>query len=159
MTAGRHEVTIGANTFYLRRYDPFLGLEILGDLQQRLGAPLLSSMEGRAGLGNEDAFSAMMSGLAKLSASMDGKALTSVARRLLLPDFVSVAANGGEPRKLDASAIALLNLGMEDLAELCVEVAKFQFGPFFERLRSLTGAVASQMQSLSGGFPTNSQPN
>lgn len=151
----RKEVPIGDNIFYLRKYDAFYGLELFGDLQQRLGAPFLAALEAADDVGNMDALKAGIAGIGRVSGVLSGAVLRDFARRILHPDYISVSVNGAEPRKLDEQAIGLAGLGAEDLAELCAEALEFQFAPFFARFAARYSGALSRLRSLSGSSLPN----
>lgn len=158
--SNREEVQIGANRYFVRKFDAFRGLKVLGDLQKSFIAPFLSVLDGKAA-GSEEAVTAgVMAGVERVLRDMDGDKLEAMARKLLPPDHVSVAAPGEEARKLDESAIGLCNVGVADLLELCVFVAKHNYGDLFQRAGSVIGAVLpSQKTPLSPNSPAGSLPN
>lgn len=160
----RERVEIGGSVYFIRPYDPFLALEIMGDLQQRFLAPLLSTLDAAgkpsaeeiaAAGGDQEAAEAAkrkvmeaegMRGIARLSAAMNGKELRAWAEKLLLADFISVAVDGadpGNPRKLDTTARALALKSSADIIELCIAVCRVNFAGIFTRAGSLLGAGRS----------------
>jgi hypothetical protein len=139
----RQEVQIGANTFYIRRFDAFLALEILGDLQQRLLGPVLAVVDAK----EESQTGAFMAGLEKLSTSMDGKTLRALADRLLDPEFVSVSIDGKDAVKLSGTAKLTAFTSAADVVELCVASIRFNYADFIERWRPLISSAASRLPS------------
>lgn len=158
--AERHKVSIGDNDFFIRRYDPFLALEILGDLQKQFAGPMLSMIDGKAGGSEEQNQAALMAAFAKLSATMDGKTLRALAERLLNPEYVSVSIGGAEPRKLDASAVMMSLSGAGDIIRLCWAVVSHNYSEVLARLASPTGPAGGLWnRSLSANSGKNSSGN
>jgi hypothetical protein len=173
------EKTIGANTFYIRRYAPFVALEILGDLQQRFAGPLLDAMGSPSGAsggkpatltpnplleavqppenaGEQDMLGVMLRGFAKISAGMNGRELATLARRLIDAEKVAVSINGGEARKLTNDMIEAAGMTPADIIALCVEIVKVNFADFFTQFASPIGqAQAFLRQNPSGASATH----
>jgi hypothetical protein len=84
--AKRKEVQIGEHVFYIARYEPFLALEILGDLQKQFAGPFLAAMDGKASENDATRTQTMMQAFANLSGQMDGKTLRELAKKLINPD-------------------------------------------------------------------------
>ena len=155
----RHEHAIGDKTFYIRRFPAFRALEVLGDLQQRFGAPLLAAIEGRSDPASIPVMEVLVTGLRRISADTNGRLLAALAKDLVDPDLISVSMAGGEPRKLDQTAIDLLGLGPEDIVELCVEVVKVNYAPFLSRFASRFGEARSLLERQPGAYRPNSPVN
>jgi len=173
----RHEYVIGSNSFFISRYAPFQALEILGDLQQRFAAPLLDALGGsNAAAGaaggtdpnpllaaqqgvpadQQDAFGAMMRGFAKVSASLNGRELAALAKRLIDPERVSVSINGAEAQKLTPTMIEAAGMSPADVIALCVEIAKVNFSDFFTRFADPVGVGLDRLRrNPSVGSPIN----
>ncbi len=136
MSAKVAEVRIGENDFYLRRFGAFQAVEVLGDLQKQFAGPLLGMMDGKQSATPEEANAAMMAAFSKLSATIDGRTLRDLAKRLLDKEYVSVSIEGGQVRKLDDAAIALSLETAADVLQLCWEVAKHNFGEVIARFNT-----------------------
>jgi hypothetical protein len=138
-----HEVRVREHTFYIRRFDPFVGAEILGDLQKDWGGPLLAG----AGKGtNGNPIATLLSGLADLSSNMDGKKFRAWLDRLLLThDVVTVSISGGDAKRLARNDILANDFSVAELFDLCVESVKFNFEDFPERWRDPISSALSQM--------------
>jgi hypothetical protein len=136
----RHQVTISGTTFNIRRFDAFLALEILGDLQKRLLGPLLAVVDAK----EDGQTAAFMAGVEKLSGSLDGATLRFLADRLLLPDFISVG-EGDAAVKLNAQSKLTAFTSAADIVELCVAVVRFNYADFIERWRPLISSAASRL--------------
>ena len=157
---GRHKVELGDNVFYIRRFEGFTALEILGDLQKQFAGPFLASLDGKQSATKEEAHASFMGALAKLSASIDGKTLRDLAKRLLDPECVSVSINGAEPRKLDATMMGLALTGAADILQLCWEIITYNFAEVIARINSPIGPAGMfQNQSLSENSGQNSLGN
>lgn len=152
----RVEKKIGDHTFYIRRYDAFLSLEILGDLQRRFFAPLLAIMDGAQSGTPEQKTAAFSAGLEKMSVGLDGPTLRDLAAKLLNSEFISVSISGAEPRKLDQVAIAQSLSGAADVIDLCLAVVKANYSDFGQRWPALSGLGGSLLaSSQSGGSALN----
>lgn len=138
--ASRETVEIGGNAYTVSRFDAFEGLKILGDLQRQFLAPLLSVLDGKEA-GNPEAVTAgLMAGIERVARDMDGDKLVAMARRLLSADHIFVDWDG-ERRRLDKGTLAMMQLDVADLLELCLAVVRVNFGPLFARAVSLIGAA------------------
>lgn len=146
-----HDVTIGANTFHIRRFPPFDAMEVLGDLQKQFAGPLMGGMQAGAG-GTE----IMLGGLAKLSADMDGKKLRAWAVKLLNPETVAVSVDGGPAEKLTQAMVQKIGLQPDEMVELCVEVVKHNFQGFSTRWSGLISSGLSLMAK--GQQESSAQP-
>lgn len=154
--SGRHEVKIGDNSFYIRRYNPFMALEILGDLQKQFAGPFLGVLDGKAAGTEGEGQAAMMAAFSKLSATIDGKTLRTLAKRLLDPDYISVSIDGAEPKKLDEITVGLAITSVGDLLQLCWEVISYNFAEVVARIASPTGPAG---RFLKQNPSENSVPN
>lgn len=143
----RKEVPIGESVFYIRRFPPFIALEMLGDLQKQFAGPLLAALDGKEGASEEENRAALMAGFSKLSASMDGKTLRALAQRLLDKECISVSINGAEPRKLDDAAVALSMRTSADVLQLCWAVITHNWAEVLSRLASPTGPAAAFLKA------------
>lgn len=145
MSVKVHEVRIGENDFYIRRFQAFAAVEVLGDLQKQFAGPLLGMMDGKPSGSPEEANANMMAAFGKLSATIDGRTLRDLAKRLLDKEYVSVSIEGGQVRKLDDAAIALSLETAADVLQLCWEIVKFNFAEVVARFNTpFTPAGTSQ---------------
>jgi hypothetical protein len=140
----RHEFVLdNGNKFYIRRYDAFLSLKILGDIQKRFLAPFVQMIETRGEQSNgEDHFGQAVD---KLSRNLEGDALIDLVRKVLHPDYVTVVIDDEEPEKLDEG---LLNRSIHDVSDiiaLVVEVLKYNYTELFTRGRTLIGQARENM--------------
>lgn len=137
-----HEVTIGENVYYIKRFPPFLALEILGDLQKQFAGPLIAQLDGKEAPKNADgnvvldaeSANKMMQSFANLSNKLDGKTLREIAEKLLTENNVSVAINGDDPIKFNKQAQGLALENVADIITLCWEVLKFNYAEVIARL-------------------------
>ncbi len=142
------EVRIGENEYFIRRYDAFLAVEILGDLQKQFAGPLLGMMDGKQSASPEEANASMMSAFSKLSGTIDGRTLKSLAERLINPEFVGVSIEGAPVRKLDKTAVNLCLETAADVLQLCWEIVKFNYAEVIARFNTpFTPAPLSQPPS------------
>ena len=139
--SSRKEIKINESTFFVRRFPAFVALSIGGDLQSRFLQPLLPALEGANG-NQEEIYAAVMKGVGELSQSLSGKELVALAKSLLQPDYIACCPPGVHPSdavKLDESMHDKAFESAADVVELCVEVAKLNFLPVFNKALTLLG--------------------
>jgi len=146
VAAARHEFELdNGNKFYIRRYDPFLSLTILGEVQKKFLPPMASLMEANdPNNPNEDRTRSAMQALENISKNLDGQSLVGLVKLVLNKDYVSVSIHGDAPRQLDEGSI---NLACEDVSEviqLVMEVLRFNYEKLFTQGRSLIGVASPQ---------------
>lgn len=162
MPGRRTDVEIGDNTYHILPFEPFLSLEVLGELQKYLLGPvtrMIEAAQADAGLteattaivdGGDDApapdltvsvstMRGIMEGIDKLSANLDGKTLVRLARLVLNPEYVAVSIDGGTGEKL-TQVVANRAFGdIGEMAQLIVEVVKANYEGFIKRSLALIG--------------------
>jgi len=139
MAAVRHEFKLdNGNKFYIRRYDAFLSLRILGEVQKRFLTPFSAIMEARDANANSTAFNDAVD---RISKSLDGDALVDLAKKVLNPDFVSVSIDNDEAQKLDEGALNMATDSIFDVISVIVEVLRYNYTELFTRGRTLIGQV------------------
>lgn len=141
----RTSVTIGASTYWIRRFDAFTALEVLGNLQQKFLGPLLPALDAADG-DKEAMMAAGMSGFARLSASLSGAELKALAKQLINPECISVAVGSADENatvKLDAVQQLRAFESATDIIELCVAVVRVNFSDALARAGALLGAASS----------------
>lgn len=153
-----HNVTIGSSEFSIRRFDPFMALELLGDLQRDILPALGSLMAGVFGKGEDAATDAAIADTVReLSTKLDGASLQRWANRLLDPEFVTVIINGRDSKLTkDMRAMAFDDAGQ--IIELMVHIIRHNFADFFLRWAGRFGSVQGLKDKLSAASgPTSSQ--
>lgn len=153
--AEKHKREIGGNTFYIRRYQPFLALEILGDLQQQFAAPLLSMVDGKPGGTQEENSAALMSALGKLSKNVDGKTLRLMAQRLIDPenqgragsDYIAIAIGDDDPKKMTFDDTVRAEMTVADILQLCWEIITYNYAEVLARFASPTGPAGGLVRA------------
>src|SRR6516165_6016342 len=139
MAAVRHEFKLdNGNKFYIRRYDAFLSLRMLGEVQKRFLTPFSAIMEARDANANSTAFNDAVD---RISKSLDGDALVDLAKKVLNPDFVSVSIDNDEAQKLDEGALNMATDSIFDVISVIVEVLRYNYTELFTRGRTLIGQV------------------
>lgn len=132
------EVEIGGCKFYIRQFDPFRAISVLGDLQ-RVIAPVLGSIAGsikKNGIEGDLADLSVIAGameevFAALPAQLDGDKLQGLSKKLLQTDFIGVSVDGSKPVMLDAGKINEVFTGKPyDMLRLMYEVAKANYADF-----------------------------
>jgi proline dehydrogenase len=154
VSATTHEVTIGENTYFIRRFNPFVALEILGDLQKQFAGPLISQLDGKESpkdadgniILNGETANNLMRSFESLSAKLDGKTLRNIAERLIDKEYISVSIGGDNPRQLNQTAQGLAFESVSDIFTLCWEILKFNYSEVITRLSSPTGPVRSLLR-------------
>lgn len=157
----RFEYEIGEYTCYIRRFEPFYALEILGDLQKRFVKPFLSVVDGKEGGSEEENRAKLMIALTNLAGEIDGKELRRLATVLVDPNYISIAGMGENPAKLDANEALRRGLTPADLLLLCWAVVSYNFAEVLARFASPTGPAGAFLKraNLSGNSGQNSFPN
>jgi hypothetical protein len=159
MAGRRTEVVIGDNTYHVMRYEPFLALEVLGELQRHVLGPITRMIEG-ANSGPTDAddteapagaIRGVMDGIDKLSANLDGQTLVRLAKLVLNPEYVAVSIGSEPARKLTTDAVNLAFADVGEMGQLIVEVVKINYEDFIKRSLSLIGKDLAGMMGRSSG--------
>jgi hypothetical protein len=130
------------NKFYIRRYDPFLSLEVLGEVQRKFLPPLAALMEANdTNTEQKDRIDNAMKAVEMVSRTLDGKSLIALVKVVLNPEYVSVSIQADPPIRLDEGA---LNRACDDVFEvikLVIEVLRYNYERLFTQGRSLIGQV------------------
>ena len=129
-------------TFYIRKYEPFLSLEILGDLQTKFLSPMAALLEGNDSNSNEDVkMKHIFDGIERLSKTLDGKSLVQLSKMVLNGDYISVEINNEPAERLTENLVnrSIENVG--ELFELILEVLKLNYTEVFTLAMSRIGAV------------------
>lgn len=152
-------VKIGDTEFIIRKIDPFLALQIFGDLQRDILPAVGHLLEGvfaddKGGEGtakaDAKADAAVAEAIRELSGKLDGASLAAWADRLFNPEFVAVSLNGRES-KLTKEMRALAFRDAGDILELMFHIIRHNFADFFLRWAGRIGPVQGLAAKLSGG--------
>lgn len=153
-----HSVTIGQAEFHIRRFDPFMALELFGDLQRDI-LPALGSLMSAVFAKDEGSMSdaAIGDAVRELSTKLDGASLQRWANRLLDPEFVSFSISGRDAKLTrDKRDMAFEDAGQ--IIELMVHIIRHNFADFFLRWAGRFGSVQGLKDKLSAASgPTSSQ--
>ena len=141
MAGNRYEFELdNGNKFYIRRYDPFLSLEVLGEVQRKFLPPLAALMEANdSGAEKQDRVDNALKAVEMVSKTLDGKSLIALVKIVLNPEYVSVSIQADPPIRLDEGA---LNRACDDVFEvikLVVEVLRYNYEKLFTQGRNLIG--------------------
>lgn len=146
-----------SNVFYIRPFDPFTSLKLLGDLQ-KLVSPVIGNVFSAMGSksGSEEGqekisvmdkdidMAAVEKAFAALAEHVDGHKLENMALRILDKSYVSVSIDGRDTVRLDKPQINELFTGkVSDMLMLIVEVLRVNYGDFTELFKSLSGNVVA----------------
>ncbi|MCA7086048.1 hypothetical protein K7G19_20880 [Cupriavidus sp. DB3] len=153
-------VPIGDTEFIIRKIDPFLALQIFGDLQRDILPAVGHLLEGVFAEGKDvqvaaKTDAAVAEAVRELSSKLDGASLTAWADRLFNPEFIAVSINGRES-KLTKEMRALAFRDAGDILELMFHVIRHNFADFFLRWAGRFGSVQGLAAKLSvGSGPTS----
>jgi hypothetical protein len=133
LAATRKEYHLNARaTFWIMKYEPFLSVEILGDLQVKFLGPLAAFMEsGDSDASPQEKSKYIMEGIDKLSKNLTGADLVSLSRLVLNGDYISVSVDNEPAEKLTDN---MLNRAIDDVSEmieLVLEVVKVNYQNVF----------------------------
>lgn len=133
------EVEIGGNIFYIRQFDPFQALKVLGELQ-KLITPILGGVAGAISKNGVDkditdiriVAAALQDVFNALPDQLDGEKLHALSKKLLNAEFIGVMIDGeGQPVKLSTDRINDVFTGNPyDMLRLMFEVAKANYADF-----------------------------
>jgi len=146
-----HEYPQGDNTFYLRPMDPFLSINLLGELTKTL-SPIAgkasSAVLGEGGKEGKSIFEQELNArsiegiFTAIAENVDGPKIESLMKKLLNEQYISVKMPGQEPVRLTREAIAELFTGNpQNMLLLALEVIKVNYGGFTRLFGSLSGSV------------------
>ena len=145
MAVTRNEFTLeNGNKFYIRRYDAFLSLRVLGEVQKKFLVALTSLMEAQdATLSEEAKERNLFKAIDSVSKSLDGDSIVGLVKQVLNPEFVSVSIEGEPPEKLDEGMLNRATDNLFDVISIVFEVLKVNYTELFTRGRTLIGAEPS----------------
>lgn len=140
MAAAREEFVLdNGNKFYIRRYDPFLSLKILGEVQKKFLMPIAALMEAAQGGENTADMEKILGAVEKVSANLDGDSLVALCKTVLNGNFISVSIDGDAAIMLDEGALNLATDNIFDVVSLIVKVLEVNYKELFMRSRTLIG--------------------
>jgi len=146
MAPSRHEFKLdNGNKFYIRRYDAFLSLKILGEVQKRFLTALSAIMEAKDTPTDSDQFTKAVE---QLSRSLDGDALVDLAKKVLNPEYISVVIDDDDPKRLDEGSLNLATDGIFDVVAVIFEVLRYNYSELFTRGRTLIGRAQEDMAAI-----------
>lgn len=142
MANGRHEFKLdNGNVFYIRRFDAFLSLRVLGEVQKKFLVAFTSLMEANdKSIGQEAQERNLFKAIDNVSKSLDGDSIVSLVKQVLNPEFISVVVEGEPPEKLDEGMLNRATESLYDVIALVFEVLKVNYEELFTRGRTLIGA-------------------
>jgi len=148
--AGRHEFKLENGTkFFIRRYDVFLSLEVLGDVQKRFLGPLAmltEAIDKSNPAEVRERFS--QTAIENFSKNLDGPALTYLVKRVLNPEYVSVSIDDRPPEQLEEGQLNLAVDSVYDVIALVFEVLRYNYEDLFTRGRTLIGKAQGLQQVI-----------
>lgn len=144
-------VTIGDHEFHIRKFEPFVALKVMGDLQRKFLTPFLAALNAKDKLAGGSADGEFVAALDKLSASLDGEQAVALVKTLVSFKHIGVQfPNETLPMALNETRLAQSITSVEDLIQLAVEVVKHNYEGFFERAKNHIGNLLAQAQEDKG---------
>lgn len=122
----------GEYEFAIRQFDPFMGLEILGELQKVLIPALGGAAGAQEGAELGATLAAIGGALTSISQSVSGKVLRQSAELLLDAEYIAVKGKGEkEFIPADKDRLSTIYWGRPfDMVALCVKVFEVNFLDF-----------------------------
>lgn len=150
MASARSEFTLeNGNKFYIRKYDAFLSLKILGEVQKKFLAPLASLMEaGDEKNSPEVRAESVMKGIEKISMNLDGEGLVNLTKLVLNPEFISVSIDNDQVTQLNEGTLNLATDSIFDVISLVVEVIRVNYQQLFTQGRGLIGLAQNETTAI-----------
>ncbi len=152
------KVAIGGNTFTIRRFAPWDGLEILGDLQMQFIAPAMGVVDGKEAGSDMKFMAQAMDGVANVLRGLPGKRAVELGKMLINPELVVVEI-GRDGSKLNDVAMQQADMTVGDVLELCIEIVMHNYADFWPRIVARFGPALSQMAKRLDGSDRTSLPN
>jgi hypothetical protein len=134
------------NKFFIRRYDAFLSLRILGEVQKRFLSPFAAIMDARSG--NSNGIDGESVAIDRLSKSLDGDSLVDLAKKVLNPDFVSVMIDDDPPERIDEGLLNRATDSVYDVVAVIYKVLEVNYKELFTRGKTLIGEATSPTAQL-----------
>lgn len=128
------------NKFYIRRYEPFLSLEVLGEVQKKFLPPLAAMLEANdPNSSAEVRMDQATKAIESVSKSLDGKSLIALVKIVLNPAYISVSITADPPVPLDEGALNRSVDDVFDVIKILIEVLRYNYEKLFTQGRSLIG--------------------
>lgn len=134
--------TQGKYDFSIRRYNPFLAMRVLGELQKLLVPALGGALESSENATDIAALGGAVGGaVAKIAEVVDGDKMEKAVRILLDGNYVSVSEAGKKNfQRLDEGTVAAVFTGRPfDMIALCGKVFEVNFLDFSKSSSVPTG--------------------
>ena len=139
------------NVFFIRRYDAFLSLRILGEVQKKFLVAFTSLMEARdEAAGQEAQERNLFKAIDNVSKSLDGDSMVALVKLVLNPEFVSVKVPNEDPEKLDEGMLNRTTDSLFDVVSLVVAVLKENYTELFTQGKTLIGKASSSTEESLG---------
>jgi hypothetical protein len=152
-----NEFTQGDYTFYISPMDPFLALELLGDLQKTF-LPAIGAAFGKSDMSEEKKNVTMadllsrkidiQSALIQLSGAINGINLKNMLQRILNSDYIRYEQNG-DVKKLDKVALmSIYNGNLSGMFELAWKVLQVNYADFFTMFPGPSGLGIENVKAM-----------
>lgn len=156
--------TQGNYTFAIRRFNPFLAMRVLGELQRLLVPAIGGALDGASDDMNDVVAmgGAVGGALLKMAEVVDGEKMEKSVRLLLDGNYISVSESGKKDySRLDDGTIAAVFTGRPfDLLALCGKIFAVNFMDFSKSSSVPTGVrqfVEGIQEAFRGGAGTTSK--
>lgn len=137
--ADTKEIELNGHKLFIRKFEPFHGLRVIGALQARFLIPFAVSMRMQTAPTEDLAVEAVTKAARELSNNIGGENLVEIAKLLIDPTYIGIKVRGqGDAKRLDEGMINL-NLELADLLDLCKASLLFNFLDFGKRAAILFG--------------------
>lgn len=149
--AARQEFVLDNGTkFYIRRFDAFLALKVLGDIQKKFLGPIAQVVidMNTQGLTDDQRAKTIQESLQTISTNLDGASLIELARKVLNPEFISVSIDNEPAEKLEEHLLNRATDSVFDVIALVVAVVRFNYDEVFTRGPSLFGMAQQTTEAI-----------
>lgn len=145
----RHTISLPSDPnvqIYVMKIPAFTATRVFTDIQKIIAGPFTSLFA--AALLNptsSDELANLGAHVAAASEKLDGDKIERLMRLLLDPNYVSIQRGDEKPEKLTENAVNMYFAGIEDVIQVAMEVAKYNFAGFPKLFASLIGQARERV--------------
>lgn len=157
LSSRTHKVEIDGKTIHIRKFEPFYGIQVLGNLQTVFFIPLAKAMEVRGATDTGAATETMAGALRELSKNLDGAGLLSLVKTMVDERYMSIEVDGQLVRLNEGQ----INIHFDDpsaLIELVVEAVMYNFSGFITRFKNLSLSLRQKLGQFNPLMAAGSSP-
>ena len=154
-----HQKQIGDQIVFVRKFEPFVSLRKVGNLQKSFLTPLVAAWSASAQKDEAAQDKAMVEAVQRMSNSLSGEQLEALAKDLINENYVSVRAAGSDQDDIKRLTEGELNqrFGVEHLIDIIYFVVETNWAGFSKRVLTLiTEARAKAMEKAGALGSANS---